>query len=479
MRTVQGVSTRERETDVVVIGAGAVGENVADRAGRTGLEVVVVEDELVGGECSYWACMPSKALLLPGHVLAAARRLPGAAGAVTGGLDAAAVLRRRTSFTSDWDDSSQAQWLGSAGLQLVRGRARLAGPRRVEVSGEDGTTVLAARRAVVLATGSVPVLPDVPGLVAANPWTSREATSADAVPGRLAVVGGGTVAVELAQAYARLGSRVTLLVRSALLGKEEDFAGDLVADALRDDGVDVRLGVSPASVERPRAGGEVTVVLDDGSRVVADELLVATGRRPATEGIGLETVGLEDGGGLDVDDTGLVAGVEGEWLHAVGDVSGRVQLTHQGKYEARAVGDAIGARARGELGREAPAWSRYAATATRVATPQVTFTDPEVASVGLRAAEARERGLDVRVVDYAISDVAGASLLADGYIGKARLVVDESRHVVVGATFVGQDVAELLHSATIAIVPEVPLERLWDAVPRYTTVSAGCFRLVV
>ncbi|WP_432534458.1 dihydrolipoyl dehydrogenase family protein [Kineococcus arenarius] len=475
------MSTRELETDVVVIGAGAVGENVADRAGRTGLEVVVVEDELVGGECSYWACMPSKALLLPGHALAAARRLPGAAGAVTGGLDTAAVLRRRTSFTSGWDDSSQVRWLDSAGLGLVRGRARLTGPRRVEVAGEGGTTVLTARRAVVLATGSVPVLPDVPGLAAANPWTSREATSADEVPGRLAVVGGGTVAVELAQAYARLGSRVTLLVRSRLLGKEEDFAGELVADALRADGVDVRLGASPASVSRAvtaEGGGEVTVTLGDGSTVLADELLVATGRRPATEGIGLESVGLTDGNGLDVDDTGLVAGVEGEWLHAVGDVSGRVQLTHQGKYEARVVGDAIAARARGELGREAPAWSRYAATATRVATPQVTFTDPEVASVGLRSGEAREQGLDVRVVDYAISDVAGASLLADGYTGRARLVVDESRHVVVGATFVGQGVAELLHSATVAVVGEVPLERLWHAVPSYPTVSEVWLRLL-
>ncbi|WP_432574469.1 dihydrolipoyl dehydrogenase family protein [Kineococcus sp. SYSU DK005] len=472
------MSTHERETDVVVVGAGPVGENVADRASRTGLEVVVVEDELVGGECSYWACMPSKALLLPGHALAAARRLPGAAQAVTGGLDAAAVLARRTSFTGDWDDSSQVEWLESAGLHLLRGRGRLAGPRRVEVEGEDGTTALTARRAVVLATGSVPVLPDVPGLVPANPWTSREATGADAVPGRLAVLGGGTVAVELAQAYARLGSRVTLLARSGLLGREEGFAGELVADALRADGVDVRLGASPASVERPRPGGEVTVVLRDGARVVADELLVATGRRAATEGIGLESVGLQDGAELEVGDDGLVAGVEGGWLHAVGDVSGRVQLTHQGKYEGRVVGDAIAARARGELTGPAPAWSRYAATATRTATPQVTFTDPEVASVGRTSERARSEGLDVRVVDYDVANVAGASLTADGYTGRARLVVDERRRVLVGATFVGQGVAELLHSATIAVVGEVPLERLWHAVPSYPTISEVWLRLL-
>ncbi|WP_432494527.1 dihydrolipoyl dehydrogenase family protein [Kineococcus gypseus] len=476
------MSTREQETDVVVVGAGAVGENVADRASRTGLEVVVVEDELVGGECSYWACMPSKALLLPGHALAAARRLPGAAAAVTGGLDAAAVLRRRTTFTHDWDDSSQVEWMGSAGLHLLRGRARLTGPRRLEVAGSDGTTTaLSARHAVVLATGSVPVLPDVPGLAAANPWTSRESTSADDVPGRLVVVGGGTVAAEMSQAYARLGSTVTLLVRSRLLAKEEDFAGELVADALRAEGVDVRLGASPASVSRevrPEGGGEVTVVLEDGSTVVADELLVATGRRPATEGLGLESVGLQDGAHLDVDDSGLVAGVEGLWLHAVGDVSGRVQLTHQGKYEARAVGDAIAARARGELSGTAPAWSRYAATATAVATPQVTFTDPEVASVGRTSERARREGLDVRVVDYDLAGVAGASLVADGYTGRARLVVDERRRVVVGATFVGQGVAELLHSATVAVVGEVPLERLWHAVPSYPTISEVWLRLL-
>ena len=474
------VSTREREADVVVIGAGAVGENVADRAGRTGLEVVVVEEDLVGGECSYWACMPSKALLRPGQVLAAARRLPGAAEAVTGGLDVAAVLARRTVFTHDWDDSSQAQWLGSAGLRLVRGRARLAGVKRVEVETADGTVTLVARHAVVVSTGSTPVVPDVPGLAESKPWTSRDATSAAAVPARLAVLGGGVVGVELAQAYARLGSRVTLLARSRLLAGQEDFAGELVADALREDGVDLRFGAALSSVARDDAG--VTITLEGGGTVVADELLVATGRRPNTSGIGLDTVGLEDGASLEVDDSGLVGGVAGAWLYATGDVSGRVKLTHQGKYDARAAGDAITARAAGTLRGTAPAWSRYAATATTSdtaqAVPQVVFTDPEVAQVGLTAAVARERGFDVRVVDYEIGDVAGASLLADGYAGRARMVVDERRRVVLGVTFVGQDVAELLHSATIAIVGEVPVDRLWHAVPSYPTISEVWLRLL-
>ncbi len=459
---------------MVVVGAGAVGENVADRASRTGLDVVVVEKELVGGECSYWACMPSKALLRPGQVLAAARRLPGAAEAVTGTLDAEQVLRRRTSFTSDWDDSGQVSWLESAGLSLIRGTARLSGPRRVEVAGADGaTTVLTARQAVVLSTGSVPVVPDVPGLADASPWTSREATSAKSVPGRLVVLGGGVVAVEMAQAWARLGSQVTMLVRGGLLRGQEDFAGELVAAALREDGVDLRLGAEPTRVSRD---GSVRVELADGSVLEADEFLVATGRRPVTSGIGLDTVGLQDGGSLTVDDSGLVAGVEGEWLYATGDVSGRVRLTHQGKYDARITGDAIAARAAGPV--DASPWSKFAATADHAAVPQVVFTDPEVAQVGLTAAQAREKGLDVRVVDYEIGDVAGASVLADGYTGTARMVVDEQRRVIVGMTFVGQEVAELLHSATIAIVGEVPLERLWHAVPSYPTVSEVWLRLL-
>ncbi|WP_432514584.1 dihydrolipoyl dehydrogenase family protein [Kineococcus sp. SYSU DK001] len=466
----------EREVDVVVVGAGPVGENVADRAARTGLSVVVVEKELVGGECSYWACMPSKALLRPGQALAAARRLPGAAEAATGALDAAKVLERRDRFTSGWDDSGQVGWLESAGLGLVRGSGRLAGPRRVSVETADGTVTISARQAVVLATGSVPVLPDVPGLADARAWTSREATSAKTVPARLVVLGGGVVGCELAQAWARLGSRVTLLARSGLLAGQEDFAGELVADALRADGVDVRTGAGLSGVSRDDTG--VHVALTDGSTVDADEFLVATGRRPTTRGIGLETVGLEDGGSLEVDDTGLVAGVEGSWLYAAGDVSGRPKLTHQGKYGGRAVGDAITARASGALGADASAWSRYTATADHAAVPQVVFTDPEVAQVGLTAAQARERGLTVKVVDYEIGNVAGASLVADGYAGKARMVVDEDRRVVVGVTFVGQDVAELLHSATIAIVGEVPLERLWHAVPSYPTISEVWLRLL-
>ncbi|MFB9376848.1 dihydrolipoyl dehydrogenase family protein [Kineococcus gynurae] len=476
-------TTDLRTVDVVVIGGGPVGENVADRAGRDGSEVLVVEAELVGGECSYWACMPSKALLLPGHALAAARRLPGAAAAVTGRVDADAVLARRTQFTHGWDDSSQADWLSSAGIGLLRGSARLAGARRVEVVSADGTTTLVeARRAVVLATGSEPVLPDIDGLPQARAWGSREATSAEHVPARLAVLGGGVVGVELAQAYARLGSEVTLLARSGLLGGYESVAGELLADALREEGVDVRLGSGVERVRRETAGAEeitLTVGGPDGSaELVVDEFLVATGRRPATLGVGLETVGLQDGATLEVDDSGLVAGVDGEWLYAVGDVSGRAPLTHQGKYAARATGDAIVARAVGTLTGDPAPFSPWAASADRLGAPQVVFTDPEVAMVGLTEARARERGLRVRAVDHDLATVAGASLTADDFRGHARMIVDEDRRVVVGVTFVGPGVAELLHSATVAVVGEVPLDRLWHAVPSYPTISEIWLRLL-
>jgi len=455
--------------DLVVVGAGAVGENVADYAHRRGLRVAVVESALVGGECSYWACMPSKALLRSGHALRAAQRVAGAREAVTGGPDVAAVLARRTAFTDGWSDGGRVAWLGSAGIELLRGRGRLTGPRTVEVDGRAYTA-----RAVALATGSRPVVPDVPGLAGARPWGTREATAADAVPARLLVLGGGVAGTELATAWASLGSRVTLVSPGPLLAGEEPFAGELVGRSLTGLGVDVRVGVGATRVERD-ADGLVTTTLGDGTTVRTEEILVATGRRPDTGDLGLETVGLEPGRPLDVDDTLLVAGTD--WLYAVGDVNGRALLTHQGKYQARAAGEAIAARALGTALDAAP-WGDHVATADHTAVPHVVFTDPEVASVGLTEAQARARGLDVRAVEHDLGAVAGATLHADGYEGRAKLVVDEGRGVVVGATFVGQDVAELLHAATVAVVGEVPLERLWHAVPAYPTISEVWLRLL-
>ncbi|WP_144765360.1 NAD(P)/FAD-dependent oxidoreductase [Curtobacterium sp. 9128] len=455
--------------DLIVIGAGAVGENVADYAHKRGLSVAVVEAELVGGECSYWACMPSKALLRSGHALRAARRLAGAAQAVTGDLDAAAVLARRTSFTSDWKDESQVAWLDSAGIDLIRGHARITGTKSIEV---DGTTYTAGAVAVV--TGSLHALPDVPGLAEARPWGTREGTSAQSVPESLLVIGGGVAGTELATAWASLGAKVTLVARHGLLGGMEPFAGELVADAMREAGIDVRTGVNPTRVDRDEHG-LVTTTLDDGTTVVTSEVLAATGRSPHTADLGLSSVGLTDGEWLDVDDTMLVTGTD--WLYAVGDVNHRVLLTHQGKYQARAAGEAIAARLQGTPLHTEP-WGAHVATADHAAAPQVTFTDPEVASVGLTEARARQQGLNVRAVEYELGNIAGAALQADGYTGRANMVVDEDRGVVVGMTFVGQDVAEMLQAATIAIVGEVPLDRLWHAVPAYPTMNEIWLRLL-
>ncbi|MFJ8821179.1 dihydrolipoyl dehydrogenase family protein [Streptomyces sp. NPDC102467] len=468
--------TEPIEYDVVVVGAGPVGENVADRVRAGGLSAAIVESELVGGECSYWACMPSKALLRPVIARADARRVPGLRQAVQGPLDAAAVLAHRDYYTSHWKDDGQVGWIESIGADLYRGHGRLAGPRRVTVTADDGTvTTLTARHAVAVCTGTRAALPDLPGLADAKPWTSREATSSDHVPGRLVVVGGGVVATEMATAWQALGSQVTVLVRGdGLLNRMEPFAGELVADALREAGADVRTGVSVKAVERQ--GDTVTVTLGDGSTLETDEILFATGRAPRTDDIGLETVGHKPGSWLTVDDTLRVEG--SDWLYAVGDANHRALLTHQGKYQARIVGDVITARAAGVPILETDPWGAHAATADHAAVPQVVFTDPEAASAGLTLAEAEAAGLRVRAVDYDMANVAGAGLYADGYTGRARMIVDLDREILLGVTFVGPGVGELIHSATVAIAGEVPIARLWHAVPSYPTVSEVWLRLL-
>ncbi|MFC0534195.1 dihydrolipoyl dehydrogenase family protein [Phytohabitans kaempferiae] len=462
------------EYDLIVLGAGAVGENVADRAVRGGLTAVLVEHELVGGECSYWACMPSKALLRPAQALRGARQVDGAKEAVTGDLDVAAVLARRDSFTHNWNDDSQVEWAEGAGISVLRGHGRLTGEKEVTVAKADGgEAVLRARHAVTVATGSEPLIPDIDGLREARPWTSREATSAKAAPESLAIIGGGVVATEMATAYAALGTTVTLISRGGLLASMEPFAGEQVAAALRELGVTVLPHTETTRVRR--TGDCVTVETGDGHTVTAREVLVATGRVPRTRDIGLEAVGLTPGDWLATDDTMRVEGFD--WLYATGDVNHRALLTHQGKYQARAAGDVIAARAKGAPVSDQP-WGTHAATADHEAVPQVTFTDPEVASVGLTLKAATDAGYRVRAVDYEIGNVAGASVHADGYKGTARMVVDEDREVVLGVTFVGPDVSELLQAATIAVVGQVPLDRLWHAVPAYPTINEVWLRLL-
>ncbi|MET8838822.1 NAD(P)/FAD-dependent oxidoreductase [Streptomyces rubiginosohelvolus] len=463
--------------DVVVIGAGPVGENVADRARAAGLTTAVVESELVGGECSYWACMPSKALLRPVVARADARRVPGLSAAVQGPLDVGAVLAKRDEETSHWKDDGQVAWLEGVGADVYRGTGRLTGPREVTVTAPDGTEHrLTARHAVAVSTGTRAVVPALPGIEEARPWTSREATSAKEAPARLVVVGGGVVGVEMATAWQALGSEVTLLIRGGgLLPKMEPFAGELVADALTEAGATIRTGVSVTALHRPAPDGPVTVDLDDGGRVEADEILFATGRAPRTDDLGLETVGLEPGSWLTVDDSCLVEGTD--WLYAVGDVNHRALLTHQGKYQARIAGAAIAARATKGPVDTAP-WGAHAATADHAAVPQVVFTDPEAASVGLTLAEAERAGHRVRAVDHDLASVAGSGLYADGYRGRARMIVDLDREILLGVTFVGPGIGELLHSATVAVAGEVPIARLWHAVPAYPTISEVWLRLL-
>jgi dihydrolipoamide dehydrogenase len=447
--------------DVIVIGAGPTGENVADRAVKGGLTAVIVEAELVGGECSYWACMPSKALLRPADVVAEAGAVRGVAGAR---LNPAEVLARRDSFAHGWKDDGQVEWLTGAKIDLVRGHGRIAGERLVKV----GDLSLHARQAVVVATGTRAIVLD--SLAGVDPWTSREATSAHAVPGRLVIVGGGVVGCEMAAAWSALCAEVTLISHGPLLGRLPGFAGDVVAAGLRDAGVDVRIGVDATGATRAGRGA-VTVELSDGSSIEADEVLSAVGRSAHTGDIGLETVGLSPGSWLDVDDTMRVTAVEGGWLYAAGDVNHLALLTHMGKYQARVCGDAIAARARD---REPSVRD----SSSKTCVPQVIFTIPEVAAVGLTAEEAEAAGRRVRTVEYEIGDVAGAKLFADGYQGHAQMVVDEDSRTIVGMTLAGHGVGETIHAATIAIAGQVPLERLWHAVPSYPTISEIWLRLL-
>ena len=490
----QGSQERDTDTyDVVVIGGGPAGENAAQYAIEgTGLTAVVVERELMGGECSYYACMPSKALLRPVQVADTAGDLPGVE---RPRLDVAELLARRDSWVSGYDDAGQVAWAEGIGVDVVRGAARLVGERTVAVTSSSGERTLTARRAVVLATGSDPVVP--PEYATALPWGSRDATGVREIPERLAIIGGGVIACEAATWMAALGSQVTLLVRDErLLPRTEPFAGEAVLASLRAKGVTVHLATSVTEVSRPAAedtglgrvhGGEVTLRTDAGAEgsaaqqgdpapgeIVADELLVAVGRRPALSTLGLDDVGLA------ADD--VTGGRLPDWLLAVGDAAGEAPLTHWGKYRARVLAPAVAARpgqgpdAAPDAEGSGPA--PFAPDPAEVPVPQVVFTDPEVASVGMTEQQARDAGFDVFTATVPTGHVAGVALLRDHPTGQSRLVFDRQRRTLVGATFVGPEVAEIVHAATVAIVGQVPVHVLRHAVPSYPTGSEVWLRLL-
>jgi pyruvate/2-oxoglutarate dehydrogenase complex dihydrolipoamide dehydrogenase (E3) component len=453
-------AVNERSYDAIVLGAGPAGEVCAGRLAGAGWKVAIVERDLIGGECSYYACMPSKALLRPADVLAEAKRIPGVPTG-RGELEAELVLSRRDEVIHDRDDSGQLPWLEERGIDLLRGSARFDGERRISV----GNEVLVADKAIVVATGSKAAMPPIDGLDGIQAWNNRDATTAEQVPESMIVLGGGPVGSELSQAWASLGAEVTLVEGGEhLLSREEAFAGEEVAESLRKSfGIDVRTGAKVEGVAAANPG--VVAKLRDGEEVEAAEILIAVGRVPHTGDLDLEAAGVQanDHGYLDTDERMRVGGRD--WLYAIGDVNGRALFTHMGKYHAWVAAENL-------LGRET------AASTETLGSPRVTFTDPQVAAAGKTLEQAKEAGVDARAIDVPTDGTPGASFQGKGTGGTSRIVVDQEKGTIVGATFTGFETADFLQAATVAIVGEVPLSKLRHAVAPYPARSEIWLKLV-
>jgi pyruvate/2-oxoglutarate dehydrogenase complex dihydrolipoamide dehydrogenase (E3) component len=438
----------EQEFDVVVVGMGPGGEYAAGRLADAGLAVAGVEAGLVGGECPYWGCVPSKMMIRAANLLAEGRRIPGMAGDAAVTADWSPVARRiRVEATDNWDDQVAADRFTGKGGTLLRGHGRITAPGQVTV----GADVLRARRGLVLNPGTTPAIPPVPGLAGTPLWTNHEAIEAEQVPASLLVLGGGPVGVELAQVYARFGAAVTIIERSQrLLSVEEPQAGDLLRQVFEQEGIGVRTGAAAAAVAHD--GSQFTLTLADGTELRGERLLVAVGRDTDLAGLGVEAVGL-DGTARYLTTDGRMRAAPGVW--AIGDITGQGAFTHMSMYEAEIViADILG---------------RPIHDAEYHAVPRVTFTDPEIGSVGLSEARARERGLDVATGLSQLPESTRGWIHQAGNQGFIKLVADQRRGVLVGASSAGPAGGEVLSMLTLAVHAEIPVRRLSEMIYAYPT----------